>query len=242
MEVRWLEQTEADVPEGSEWLSAPEAARLNGMRFIKRRTDWRLGRWTAKRATAGYLNLADPGALAGIEIRPAPSGAPEVFLADQPAPVAISLSHCGGTAVCAIAPSGTALGCDLERIEPRSAAFVADYFSSWEQELVSRAPAADRPRLTTLIWSAKESALKALRVGLRVDTRSVIVDLADTTRQPGRNGWFPLDVRNTGGGHFHGWWQDASYLMRTMVSDPQARPPRRISRSPQAPRILREER
>ena len=85
------------------------------MRFAKRRDDWRLGRWTAKRALAAYLNLpSNPQTLADIEIRPAPSGAPEVFVANKPAAVTISLSHRGGVAACAVAPSGMELGCDLE--------------------------------------------------------------------------------------------------------------------------------
>ena len=82
------------------------------MRFAKRQADWRLGRWTAKNAVAAYLNLpSDPQALTDIEIRPAPSGAPEVFIADQPARVTISLSHRAGVAACAVTPvrGGTGL-------------------------------------------------------------------------------------------------------------------------------------
>ena len=107
METHWLEQTEADLPAHDDWLSSDEAVLLSRMRFAKRRTDWRLGRWTAKRAAAAYLNLAgDPRALREIEVRPAPSGAPELFYAGDQAPVSISISHRAGVAVCAIAPSG----------------------------------------------------------------------------------------------------------------------------------------
>jgi len=179
MNVYWLEQTEADVPQDHDWLSANEAARLNGMRFAKRRADWRLGRWTAKRALAAYLNVPfHPQALTDIELRPASSGAPEVFFANKPAAVAVSLSHRAGSALCAVAPSGAALGCDLEIIEPRSDGFVADYFTPEEQALVSEALAPDRPPLLALLWSAKESALKALRTGLRLDTRCVTVEVS----------------------------------------------------------------
>src|SRR5215831_16948534 len=144
MDVYWLEQTEANVPAEDNWFSAPEAARLSGMRFAKRRNDWRLGRWTAKRALAVYLNVpAHPEALAEIEIRPAPSGAPEVFFANQPAPVTVSLSHRARTAICAVAMSGAALGCDLEIIEPRSEGFLTDFFTTEEEALVARAFASD---------------------------------------------------------------------------------------------------
>src|SRR5271165_7148727 len=100
MKVYWLEQTEADVPASLVWLSASESACLNAMRFPKRRADWRLGRWTAKRALSGYLNIAgDHQSLSDIEIRPAASGAPEVFIAGQPAAASISLSHRNGSAL-----------------------------------------------------------------------------------------------------------------------------------------------
>ena len=147
------------------------------MRFAKRRADWRLGRWTAKCAVASFLEFAQsmPRPLPQIEIRPASSGAPEVFIANEPAAVTVSISHRSGAAVCAVAMSGVELGCDQEVIEARSEAFVADYFTEDEQALVARVCEAERSRLVTLLWSAKESALKALREGLRLDTRSVTV-------------------------------------------------------------------
>lgn len=183
MNVYWLEQTDADVPAENQWLSAGEILFLGRLRFAKRRNDWRLGRWTAKHALAPCLNLpCDPRALANIEIRAATSGAPEAFLFNQTAPVTISLSHRAGTAMCAVALSGPGIGCDLEIIEPRSHAFIADYLTAGEQALVSRTPVEERPLLVNLLWSAKESALKALRVGLRLDTTSVDVSLVDELR------------------------------------------------------------
>jgi 4'-phosphopantetheinyl transferase len=241
-EVYWLEQTEADIPHEDDWLSTAEALRQSTLRFAKRRADWRLGRWTAKCAVAAYLNLPDHvAALADIEIRPAPSGAPEVFLANQPAAVTISLSHRAGTAICAVAPSGVELGCDLEMIEPRSDAFVADYFTNDEQALVAQASTADRSRLLALLWSGKESALKALRAGLRLDTRSVMVcpegecqgdekiaGIKDPTPvfQPSHDPgcWHPLQVR-CADRVFHGWWQCSGNLLRTVVGAPPPAPP-----------------
>ncbi len=240
MHVYWLEQTEADVPAGEEWLSASEAIRLNAIPFARRRNDWRLGRWTAKSACAAYLKApANPQAFREIEIRPAPTGAPDLFFKNSPASVTISLSHRVGTALCAIAPSGGALGCDLEVVEPRSDAFLADYFTAEEQALVAHAPAVDRSLLLALLWSGKESALKALREGLRLDTRSVIVDPADGLKtgsehaegfvddsfvgvksSSDRNGWRALQVRHTEGQIYQGWWQHTGNLVRTVVAAP----------------------
>jgi 4'-phosphopantetheinyl transferase len=218
MDVQWLEEVEADVPETDDWLSPGEALRLAGMRFPKRRTDWRLGRWTAKCLVAACLE--GPRDFADIEIRAASSGAPEVFCLGHPAGLAISLSHRSGVACCAAGRPGAALGCDLELIEPRSAAFAADYFTANEQVLIAQTPAADQPHLLALLWSAKESALKALRIGLRADTRSVAVE-ADLGRF--RCGiWQPL-VMSHPNGKFHGWWQSDGVLVRTLVVDDQVR-------------------
>jgi 4'-phosphopantetheinyl transferase len=230
MEVYWLEQSDADVPADNSWLSADEAARLNAMRFPKRRDDWRLGRWTAKNALALYfLSLkvrADPQVLASLEIRQAPSGAPEVFFQNKPAAATVSLSHRSGIAACAVACSSAALGCDLEIIEPRSEAFISDYFTPAEQSFVAEASGVDRIRLLTLLWSAKESALKALHVGLRIDTRDVIVSPGDAAFD--FDGWGPIVVRHSDHRIFCGWWQHTDGMVRTLVAAPPPNPPIRL--------------
>ena len=232
MNVYWLEQTETDVPAEDDWLGAHEAACLSGLRFAKRRADWRLGRWTAKCALSAYLNApAHPEAFKTIEIRPSPSGAPEAFVGNAPAAVTVSLSHRAGIAICAVAVAGVQLGCDLETVEPRSDAFIADYFTAEEQSLVASISATDRPRLAAVLWSGKESALKALREGLRIDTRSVIVDPLMVTPLPESfdlNSWRPLRVRyscasggqSTGEQVFAGWWQQEEDIIRTVVAAP----------------------
>jgi 4'-phosphopantetheinyl transferase len=248
MSIFWLQQTMADVPTDNAWLCAQEALRLSGMKFAKRRNDWRLGRWTAKRAIAAYLGWrAESRFLEGIEIRPATTGAPEALIAEQRAALGISLSHCGGRAIAAVAPSGMALGCDLERVEPRIDAFLADYFTPEEQLLVQQASACDRPALVTLLWSAKESALKALRQGLRLDTRSIRVNIGDgrgisgnvaeawqmasqgiqhTLGGLGQAGWGALQVScSNGGPTFYGWWRANSDLVRTVVAGAPLPPP-----------------
>src|SRR5271166_5297169 len=219
MNVYWLEQTEADVPTENDWLSANEAICLQGKRFAKRRADWRLGRWTAKQALSVCLDVpAHPQIFRKMEIRPAPSGAPEAFFDNRPAAVTLSLSHRDGIAACAVVKARVEMGCDLEVVEPHSDAFIVDYFSLEEQALVAGASAADRNRLIALLWSAKESALKALHAGLRLDTRCVVVSPVEASYDV--NGWSRLLVRYTGerrasGQVFHGWWRCADHIVRT---------------------------
>jgi 4'-phosphopantetheinyl transferase len=241
--VYWLEQTEAEVPEGTDWLSAREAVHLNALRFAKRRADWRLGRWTAKSAVAAYLKMAsNPVRLAEVEIRPSCSGAPEVFIGDWRAEFEISLTHRAGRAACAVATSDTALGCDLELVEPHSEAFVADYFTGEEQAFIADAAAADRDGLIALLWSAKESALKALHTGLRLATCSLQVKLDPILRErdistgtfflalpaPCAEHWHPLEIRSPKGTVFCGWWQYNDLFVRTLAAMPQASSPLRL--------------
>jgi 4'-phosphopantetheinyl transferase len=223
IDVYWIEQVEADVPVDDYWLSANEACRLNQMRFAKRKNDWRLGRWTAKRALSICWDIPDDfGFFPEIEICPADTGAPQVLLSNKPAGVTISISHSSGKAVCAITPSEAALGCDLEMIEPRSECFIGDYFTPDEQSLVAHSLAEERDRVSTLLWSAKESTLKALQTGLRMDTWSVIVRPHELSAG---EGWHPLEASAAGYQGFHGWWKQADGFLRTLVSAPQANPP-----------------
>ena len=63
----------------------------------------------------------------------------------------------------------------------------------------------------------KGSALKALQEGLRLDTRSVIVDPARlASTQPGR--WNPLRARCKNGQMLHGWWNVADGFVRTVLA------------------------
>ena len=220
MEAYWIEQQERDVPSGDLWLSRNERLRSETIRIPKRLSDWRLGRWTAKLAIASVYSLdVELTTLATIEIRATESGAPEALLRDELVPFTISLSHSTGHALSVIAPPGASVGCDIEKIEARSSAFVEDYFTVDEQQAFLASPDDTKPLLANLIWSAKESALKALQVGLRADTRSVQVMIE--TQQPLRSTaqqWSTLAVRGYDARVLHGFWRQADSLIRTIVS------------------------
>lgn len=223
-EVWWLQQTEADVPPGDQWLSLWEADRAASFRIPKRRNDWRLGRWTAKCAVAMHLAMSqDAGSLSQIEVRPAVSGAPEVFISNVTADMTISLSHRAGAAICAVAAAGVQLGCDLELIEPHTQGFVRDYFTAEEQAIVDNCDEEERETLVALVWSAKESVLKALQTGLREDTRSVSVGVTD--HLPGIGCWTELSIRTPGTLAISGWWQRSEKFVRTIAVLPRARLP-----------------
>ena len=210
----------ADAPENDGWLSAGEREVLSGLRFPKRRNDWRLGRWTAKQAILFFLRLERDADLSLFEIRAAADGAPEAFLRNEPAGVTISISHAGGRSFCAAGPPGAALGCDIEKLEQRGELLTADYFTPEETELVRKAAPENEILVTNLVWSAKESVLKALREGLRRDTRDISIR-PDFAGQ--ENGWSRWTGRcRKTSREFHGRWRADSRFVYTVTSQANA--------------------
>jgi 4'-phosphopantetheinyl transferase len=222
MQLRWLIQHGPDVPEGDEWLSAAERDVLAPLWAPKRRRDWRLGRWTAKRALirAGVLGPApidDAHAWARLSVRADEAGVPCVFEDGRKSPWLVSISHTGehGMAVVALEPA--AIGCDVETIGRHAEEFVVDCFTDAERALAGEASEEARSRTVTTIWSAKESALKALGLGLRLDTRQVEVTLPSCA--PIADAWRPLVV-HAASTQFHGWWRIDGDLAMTLLGDP----------------------
>lgn len=215
------------------WLSTVEAERLASLRFEKRRSETRMGRWTAKCAVGRFLGLPVDDWIAGrsnglgrIGIRNAPGGAPEAFVDDEPAGVSISMTDRADWAVCVVAGDPTmSVGCDLELVEQRSAAFVTDWFTAPEREMIATADPSEHDLLANLVWSAKESALKALGTGLRRDTRSVEVRLGSIVSE----GWCSLEVRSLDadddGATFPGWWRRFGGFVLTCAADAPLDPP-----------------
>src|SRR4051812_45242529 len=208
----WLTRSSADVPAGDAWLGQRERATLAGLRIVKRREDWRLGRWTAKAAVAAWL-AAD---LARLEVLAAEDGAPEGWLAGPGAPLSLSLSHRAGLALAAVADAPGIVGCDLERLEPRSPAFVRDWLAPAEQALVG----GDAIVAPNLVWTAKEAAAKVRREGLRLDVRSAVTRF-EAGGADGR--WRPLVVEWAGEElRTRGWWRVHDGFVMTIAQAPDA--------------------
>ncbi len=218
--IDWLMQSCDDLPVDIGWLCAEERFRYLSFANEKRRRDWLLGRWTAKQLLRGVVG--DQYSLTEIAVLSELDGAPLVCIEGLPSPV-LSISHSRGHSFCAMVQDGAALGADLEWIEPRVPGFVEDYFTEDEQALVQDAPLPEI--LITAIWSAKEAALKALRLGLTVDTRAVSCRI-----EPGTpHDWtpFPLELdveRLKRAADWIGWWRITEGFVLTMVSEPQHQP------------------
>jgi 4'-phosphopantetheinyl transferase len=228
-EITWLSAGLHHVAAADGWLDPVLSDRLGRMRYTKRLVEARLGRWTAKRALALTLGLAtDLDSLAEVVVLNAPDGAPEAFIAGEPAGVVIAMTDRADWAVSAVLAGTERVGCDLEIVETRSAAFVRDYFTPPEQALVARG---SHDLMANLIWSAKESALKVLRTGLRRDTRTVEVS-CDPATGTETSDWQPLLVRAAEGGEMPGWWVRYGEFVLTVASAVATDPPRSLDEPP----------
>ncbi len=190
MQVNWLLQTLNQVPSERDWLHPSEQEVLRGFKFAKRRNDWLLGRWTAKNC---------------------------VTKNNEPLDSNISSRHSHGVAISALCPQNFKIGCDLEKIEPRSHRFIQDYFTVEEKEIIYNYGKEDVPLLANLLWSAKESVLKSIRLGLRVDTRKIQINsqLDKNVKEWNEFEIHSPELKNK----FYGRWQKFEGFVITMVCD-----------------------
>ena len=182
-------------------LSPAERTTYQGFRFDARQKSWLAGRFAAKSLVS---NVHDGRCRPDqIEIRNDELGAPNAYHAGQPLPGCLSISHSGDWAAAAYTPSGPQVGIDLETITPRSEGFIRDYFTEHEVKMVSSAHAGSlqgtphSAERATLIWSAKEALLKALGIGLRMDTRRVEVIAIEDEERADAAGWKRLGLSST---------------------------------------------
>ena len=221
----WLTQNSSDLPDDENWLSGGERDILAGLRFPKRRNDWLLGRWTAKRAICAYQSRKD-AILSSLEIRAAADGAPEVFCDGEAGGISLSISHSEDQGFCAVSLPGCSIGCDLERMVAHEDPFTEDYFTPEEIAFCKNAPA-ENALIVNLVWSAKESMLKALRQGLRRDTRSVRIHPDLRGPEGSWNTWTGLCLESSR--NFWGWWRSCNGYIYTLASDRLTPPPEQLS-------------
>jgi 4'-phosphopantetheinyl transferase len=214
-EIVWLSQEMNDLPKADDWLSESEKKVLASFRFPKRRNDWKLGRWTVKRAIC-FRESKDLSVMPAIEVRAAADGAPEAFFRNQPADSSISISHSKSRSLCIAGPAKYALGSDLEWVELREKSFAHDYFTSEELSFLEKTTL-DQAIAITLIWSAKESVLKALRQGLRRDSRSVLISPEFGGDSESWNAWRGRCLETSR--IFYGWWRTTDNFVYTIASD-----------------------
>lgn len=190
--VTWNSTRPADLPAGMGWLSDSEIERYERFKFPKRRAEWLLGRWAAKRLLASCLNEIEPDQYSFLSIESAVGGAPYAVWKGMTLSGCLSISHradLAAAAWCLI--ENSRVGIDIELIEFKSATFIQDYFTQQEAALVFAQPTEHHALAASLVWSAKEALLKALQTGLSIDTRQVEVSLDPIVMD---EDWQPLSI------------------------------------------------
>ena len=226
--IQWLVQSTTEHSDLARGIAPPgllhpaEQCRLAALKLRKRRSEWLIGRWTAKHLLQACLerDLHVHLPLSAIGIYQDARGAP-VAMADCGSRIAewsISISHSHDCGFSAAVPDGAlGLGADIEHIELREWRFVEDYFTPGEIERVRLAPIEQRETLITAIWSAKEAALKALRLGLTIDTRRV--HCAIDPRRFANHDWLEFNITCTSSytETLCGWWRTWGEYVLTMA-------------------------
>jgi len=186
------------LAQGHAWpglLSPREETILSGLGIVPRRRKWLLGRLAAKllvREMSPESRLVD----SHISVLNQPSGEPFVLIEGHGGwshPISISHRSAIGMAA-APTDSHARIGADLETVEPRDEALVRQFFTDDEAAAVE-ASGDDRNLVMARIWSAKEAVLKLVGLGLRIDTRGVVVRLTGDTFAGCPDGWQPIDVK-----------------------------------------------
>lgn len=103
----------------------------------------------------------------------------------QPAGVQFNMSHSKGVALVAIGSGEAEIGVDVEVLRPMpdAEAMAASYFTEAEQRALAAVPPALRERAFLTCWTRKEACLKAIGLGLGVDTRTFEAGVEDHRRQ-----------------------------------------------------------
>lgn len=221
----------SDTP--PDFLHPTEIRHWQTLKINKRRREWTLGRRAAKELIIEqiYENNGHRLDLARIAIVPHGDGWPMVMLPDQadfPA-ITLSISHSRDKAFCATTEGADRLlGADIEAIEPRTPAFVEEYFTPLENRFLTLIPADQRMTLINAIWSGKEAALKAIRRGLAEDTR--IVSCLPHPVMGDKAQWLPMRIEWTAERAWQpmpplrGYWRHENGFIMTLAFAADAAP------------------
>ena len=104
----------------------------------------------------------------------------------------LSISHRGENSVAAFCfDPDISIGIDLEEIEAKSRGFVEDYFTEPEAGMVFALSIEKQALAASLLWSSREAIVKALQIGLRIDTRQMAFKLPSLATN---EDWQPVEI------------------------------------------------
>jgi 4'-phosphopantetheinyl transferase len=164
------------------FLSADEQARAERLRDRNRAAEFVVARGRLRQILGKYLSIQPTELVFAY----GPAGKPELH-GDFAAVLNFNLAHSGGWALLAVA-AGTAVGVDLERIDPHidCRAIAAGFFDADERNLCAGFSEARQRRGFYRLWTGKEAALKRSGHGFAAEPAAPPLPSA------GRNRFFPI--------------------------------------------------
>lgn len=161
MEVWWLalDEVPAALATAASAVLTPEE-RARAARFVDAhdRAERLLSRVLLRHVLSEYAHIAP----VDWRFETGTSGRPAV--ANRFPPLSFNLSHSSGLVVCAIAPTGSAIGVDVEPFaranEVLSIASKAKVFSSRERAELDLLPRPEREAQALRLWTMKEASMK----------------------------------------------------------------------------------
>jgi 4'-phosphopantetheinyl transferase len=227
MKIYWSFQeafkgrTEVDFSELVRFLGEEEKVYFDQLRFVKRRYEWMAGRMAMKDLILSVEpSLAYSGKQA-VQILKSSSGAPFIRVSGLSKPIgAISLSHSNNYVLCGFSRESSQLGMDLELIEERPIEFIQDFFTTEEVHSINMISPEYTALVSTLIWSAKEAILKALSIGLKVDTRAIEVKLhqSDLVMSEWAPLKFSMDINNENSLRLF-WLREEKFVLTACIQE-----------------------
>jgi phosphopantetheinyl transferase len=161
------------------------------LRISKRKTEWLFSRWVCKLLVKESDGLPAKTPLQTIAIRKTANGVPFVDIAEVGRTGWLSLSHSTNKVLAAFSKDDSyRFGVDLEYLEERDSQLIEDYFTETESQWVNSASGDEMNFRANLIWSAKEAYLKAIEIGLQMDTRKI--QIKPTQKMENVDGWHEI--------------------------------------------------
>lgn len=167
----------APTPDAVACLSDDEWERAGRFVFARDRHRFVAAHAMLRSTLAGHTGV--PGAL--LDFTLGAFGKPTLT---DPAGVHFNLSHSQSVALIAISEHAE-IGVDVELLRPMpdADALAADYFTATEQRALASLPPDQRDRAFLVCWTRKEACLKAVGMGLGLDTRSFDAGLDEDDRE-----------------------------------------------------------
>ena len=176
-----------------ESLDETERTRWGRYRHLRPRTEFALCRAALRAVLCRHLDCRNDD----LAFRASPHGKPSALVCGARAPVSFNVSHSGAHGLIALAERGR-VGVDVEErvSRPDPDGPIRTVFSRAEQDELATAQGAHKVDLFFTLWTMKEALIKALGVGLSLDTSGF--EIPPRMRRGSRTGVFRCSARPGG--------------------------------------------